>query len=100
MHDLTDAQQILAYRFAHVALPIYATDCDPWEWFGDAWKRYFTVKEWNVAGLWVSVGGEQTQHGLVTRWLHVGGEDQCSTSDREELIAALVDAGKLFDSLK
>ena len=31
--------------------------------------------------------------------MHVGGEDQCTGSDRRLLIAALTDAGRLLDSL-
>jgi hypothetical protein len=65
----------------------------------DDWRRPFLTREWEVAGLWVSVAGEQDHHGDVTRWVHVGGEDQCTGSDRGHLIAALTDAGTLFDSL-
>jgi hypothetical protein len=99
--DLTDEQQSLAFRFAALALPLDATDCDPWEWHGAGdWRRYFLTKEWDVSGLWVSVGGEQNHFGKVKRWLHVGGEDQCDDSDRHQLIDALTEAGKLLDGLR
>ena len=45
------------------------------------------------------IAGEQTHSGEVWRWLHVGGEDQCTTSERKQLIAALVDAGAFLESL-
>lgn len=100
MRKLTDDEQQAAYRYAHLELPVDAIDCDPWYWHGgDDWRRYFVTREWDVSGLWVSVAGEQDHDGKITRWLHVGGDDQCSTSDRGELIAALVDAGRLLDSL-
>ena len=101
MRDLTDDEQQLAYRFAAVALPPDAIACDPWEWHGGtSYRRYFLTREWNVAGIWVSVAGEQDHEGGITRWMHVGGEDQCSTSDRRELIVALQEAGELLDALQ
>lgn len=100
MRDLTDDERRLAFRFAEVALPPDAIACDPWDWHGgDSYRRYFLTREWNVAGIWVSVAGEQDHEGEITRWMHVGGEDQCSTSDRRQLIVALQEAGELFDSL-
>ena len=101
MHQLTDEQQTLAYRFAELALPIDATECDPWEWHGaQDWRRYFLTRDWDVGGIFVTVGGEQNHHGDVVRWLHVGGSDQCEGSDRRALIDALVNAGDLLDRLK
>jgi hypothetical protein len=100
MRDLTDDEQRLSYRFAHVPLPADATTCDPWERHGENdWRRYFLTREWDIAGIWVSVAGEQNHLGDVTRWMQVGGDDQCSTSDRRGLITALEDAGRLLDSL-
>ena len=99
MCDLSDHEQVLANRFAHLPLPDDATDCEPWCWHGEDWRRHFLTREWEVAGLWVSVAGEQNHHGDVRRWMHVGGEDHCTTSDREQLIAALVQAGQLFDAV-
>jgi hypothetical protein len=96
---LTGEQQEFALRFADVALPPDATDCEPWQWHAGAWRRFFLTREWNIAGIWVSVAGEQTHDGDVRRWMHVGGEDECRTSDRHALIAALEEAGKLLDSL-
>jgi hypothetical protein len=29
------------------------------------------------------VAGEQGHHGKVTRWVHVGGDDQCTRSGRQ-----------------
>jgi hypothetical protein len=57
------------------------------------------TREWDVSGFWVSLAGEQNHYGEVTRWMHVGGDDQCSTSDRGDLIAALLEAGQLLDTL-
>ena len=100
MIDGNTDEQTLAFHFAHVALPNDAIDCGPWHWHGGGdWRRHFLSREWNVAGLWVSVAGEQDHQGKVTRWMHVGGEDHCTSSDRRELIAALNDAGQLLDSL-
>jgi hypothetical protein len=97
---LTDEEQALAYRFAHVPLPMDAICCDPWTWHGPHdWRRFFLTREWEVNGIWVSVAGEQNHRGGITRWMHVGGDDQCSTSDRTDLIVALVEAGRLFDDL-
>jgi hypothetical protein len=94
-------EQSLAYRFASLALPDDATDCGAWQWHGgDDWRRPFTVREWEVVGVWVSVAGEQNHHGSVTRWVHVSGEDQCNPTDRSRLISALIDAGSLLDSLQ
>ncbi len=100
MNDQNTDEQTLAFRFAHVALPDDATDCGPWQWHGgDDWRRHFLTREWNVEGIWVSVAGEQRHTGDFNRWLHVGGEDQCTGSDRRHLISALTDAGQLLDSL-
>jgi hypothetical protein len=96
---MNDEQQNLAFRFAHVALPAYATDCEPWEWHEDAWRRFFAIQEWNVGSICVSVAGEQTHHGNVTRWLQVGGEDKFTKSSRRHLMEALELAGQLLDSL-
>jgi hypothetical protein len=99
--DLTHDQQVLAYRFAALALPPDATECDPWEWHGaQDWRRYFLTKDWDIGGIFVTVGGEQNHHGGVIRWLHVGGSDQCDGADRRDLIDALTDAGKLLDGLR
>jgi hypothetical protein len=101
MRELTEDQQQLAYRFAALALRADATGCDPWEWHGDLdWRRYFVTREWDVGGVWVSVGGEQSHRGHLTRWLHVGGEDQCDGADRHQLIQALTDAGELLEGLQ
>ena len=99
--QLSEDEQALAYRFAHVALPEDATACDPWEWHGgEDWRRYFLTRDWDVNGIWVSVAGEQDHLGTVTRWMHVGGEDQCTASDRKHLIAVLLEAGQLLDRLE
>jgi hypothetical protein len=45
------------------------------------------------------VAGEQGHHGKVTRWVHVGGDDQCTGSDRRDLIIDPTSAGRLLDSL-
>ncbi len=102
MRAWTEDQQQLAYRFAHLLLPLDAVACEPWESVGDDdddWRRFFITREWDVTGICVSVGGEQNHRGDVTRWMHVGGEDQCSTSQRSALISALLAAGSLLDAL-
>lgn len=100
MRALTDFEQQLAYRFAHLLLPEDAVRCDPWFWHGDDdYRRYFLTRDWDVEGIWIEVAGEQNHRGEVTRWMHIGGEDQCDTSDRMRLIAVLVEAGELYDSL-
>jgi hypothetical protein len=100
MRMLNDDEQRLAYRFAHLPLPDDAVACDPWSIHGeDDWRRYFLSRAWDVAGIWVEVAGEQDHYGNVTRWMHVGGEDQCSTSDRVLLLAAIAEAGELYDAL-
>jgi hypothetical protein len=99
VRDSSYGEQALAYRFAHLPLPVDAIDCEPWQWHGDEWRRHFLSREWNIAGVWISVAGEQNHRGRVSRWLHVGGEDRCTSSDRQRLIAALVDAGQLLDAL-
>lgn len=100
MRNLSKDEQALAVRFTHVPLPSEAIECEPWLSHGDAdWRRHFLIREWEIAGLWVSVAGEQNHHGEVRRWLHVGGEDQCTSSDRQRLITALIEAGRLLDSL-
>ena len=99
MLDTNNSRPRLFRRFAHLDVPPEAIDCAPWHWHGgNDWRRHFVVREWNVGGLWVSVAGEQNHRGEVRRWLHVGGEDQCTTSDRHRLIAALVEAGQLLDA--
>jgi hypothetical protein len=101
MGDLTDEQQWLAFRFAALPLPLDATGCDPWKQRGaEDWRRYFLTREWDVDGLLVSVGGEQNHLGEVSRWLHIGGDDHSDSSDRRQLIGALMDAGKLLDGLR
>ena len=96
---MNDEQQNLAFRFAHVVLPAYATDCEPWEWHQDECRRFFAIQEWNVGSICVCVAGQQTHHGHVTRWLHVSGEDTFTKSTRRQLMEALKDAGHLLDSL-
>jgi hypothetical protein len=91
--------QATALRFAHVALPADAIDCDQWVWHADAWRRFFLTREWNIGDIWVSVAGEQTDDGELRRWMVVGGEDKFSSSDRRALIAAIEEAGRLLDSL-
>ena len=94
-------EQALAHRFAALLIPHDATECGAWGWRGqDDWRRGFLTREWDVGGIWVSVAGEQDHHGTIRRWVHVGGEDRCTGSDRGRLIAALFDAGRLFDSLQ
>jgi hypothetical protein len=100
MRDLSYDEQALAFRFSHLPLPADAIDCEPWHFQDGDWRRQFLVREWEIAGLWVSVAGEQDRHGQVKRWLHVGGEDHCTAPNRQLLIAALVEAGHLLDSLK
>ena len=98
--QLSDDERALAYRFAHVPLPADAVDCSPWHWHGgDDWRRHLIIREWAVGGIWVCVAGEQTHRGEVWRWLHVGGEDQCTAVHRKQLIAALAEAGDLLESL-
>jgi hypothetical protein len=99
MQALDSNEQATALRFAHVALPPDATECEPWVLNAGGWRRFFLVREWNIGGIWVSVAGEQTERGDVRRWMNVGGEDECKGSDRRTLIAALQDAGQLLDSL-
>jgi hypothetical protein len=99
MHYVDIDEQALALCFAHLPLPEDAIDCEPWHWHRDDWRRLFLTQEWYVAGLWISVAGEQNRYGDITRWMHVGGEDQCTTSDRKRLIAALQQAGQVLDSL-
>jgi hypothetical protein len=100
MRDFNTNEQLLAAYFADVARPDEATECGPWRKRGEHdWRRGFLVKEWEVAGLWVSVAGEQDHHGNVTRWVHVGGEDRCSASERRLLIAAVTRAGELLEEL-
>lgn len=99
MRSLTPKERELAVRFAHVDLPVDVTDCEPWEWHQDAWRRLFTVREWQVAGVMVTVSGEQTHRGDLALWIYVGGEDQFSASSHGPLLAALVQAGTLLDSL-
>ena len=99
MRDQNVNEQSLALRFSHVALPDDAVDCEPWEWHANAWRRFFSVRDWHVGAVSVGVAGEQTHRGHIRRWVYVGGEDQFALADREPLIRALIDAGKLLDSL-
>ena len=83
MLDSNSDEQALAYYFADVVCPGEAIECGAWGLRGERdWRRGFLIKEWDVAGIWVSVAGEQDHHGKVTRWVHVGGEDRCTGSDR------------------
>ncbi|MET0704445.1 MAG: hypothetical protein ABWY93_32745 [Mycobacterium sp.] len=100
MDILSDHQQRLAYRFAHVPLPDDAIACHPWcEYGDDDARRYFLTREWRIGDIWVEVAGEQNHRGEVTRWVHVDGEDQLGPLGRVELIAAIVEAGQLYDTL-
>lgn len=93
-------EQTLTRRFACVDLPADAIESGPWQPHGDDdWRRHFLTREWNLHGLSVRVAGQQDSHGDVTRWMHVGGEDHCTSSDRLGLITALVDAGELLHML-
>ena len=85
--------------FAHVHLPDYVSDCEPWEWHGDVWRRLFTVQEWRVGTVLVAVTGEQTHHGDVTLWIYVGGEAELSNPEGSQLIAALLNAQELLAQL-
>lgn len=98
--DVNYYESELAARFAGVSLPNDAIENDAWRRHGaEDWRRHFLSKEWNVAGIWVSVAGEQNHHGGIRRWMHVGGEDQCTTSDRRQLVIAIEEAGRLLDAL-
>jgi hypothetical protein len=99
MRDLNDHERQLALRFAHILLPDHVTDCEPWEWNDGAWRRLFTVKEWQVAAVMITVSGEQSHEGEVTYWLYVGGEDQFTPSERRRLREALDEAEELLDAL-
>jgi hypothetical protein len=99
MRSLTPEERRLAVRFAHVDLPPDVTDCEPWEWSEDSWRRLFTIREWQVAGVRITVSGEQTHRGDVTLWIYVGGEDQFSVSGHGPLLEALAQAGTLLGSL-
>lgn len=100
MRDLCDHEQAVAFRLSHLPLPPDAIECETWQRHGDdEWRRGFLIREWEVAGLWVSVVGEQRRNGDIRRWMHIGGEDECNTSDRQQLIAAIREAGQLLDSL-
>lgn len=61
-------------------------DCEPWEWSAGAWTRLFTVREWEVAGMLVSVSGEQSQDGQSTCWVYVGGDQQLTEGDHRQLM--------------
>ena len=99
MRDLNDNEQTLALRFSHVLLPDYVADCEPWEWHNGAWRRFFTVKEWQVNAVLVTVSGEQTHHGDVEVWVYVGGEEQLTGRARRCLTNALIEAGALLDEI-
>jgi hypothetical protein len=101
MRELTADEQALAYRFAHVQLPLDAVACDPWTEHGDGgWRRYFLTRDWQIGDVWVEVAGEQNHHGAISRWMHLVTEGDCSTSDWPLLIAALVEAQQLFEALQ
>lgn len=100
MHEWTLKQRALAYRFADVLLPEYVTECDPWEWHADAWRRLFTVREWRVGGFQVAVAGEQTHRGDVTLWMYLGGDDDLSSPQRRQLAQFLLDADELLQHLQ
>ena len=100
MRILTASEQRLAFRFARVPLPEDAIACDPWSEHGeDDWRRYFLIREWQAADIWVEVAGEQDHHGQVTRWVHVDGEGQCDATQRVQLIEAITEAGQLYELL-
>jgi hypothetical protein len=100
MRDFDTNEELMDVYFADVPRPAEAIECGPWRKRGEQdFRRGFLVKEWDVAGIWVSVAGEQDHRGKVTRWVHVGGDDRCAASDRRQLIAALTNAGHLLDSL-
>ena len=101
MRDLHDFEKNPALRFAHVPLPdeAVATDCEPWKWHDGAWRRFFTVREWQIAAITVALLGEQTHTGVVPRWLYVGGEDQLTGPQRHLLVHTLVEAGRMLDLL-
>jgi hypothetical protein len=99
MRDLNDREQELALRLAHVLLPDYVDDCEPWEWHDGAWRRLFTVKEWQVGAVLVAVSGEQTHCGDVELWVYVGGEEQLVGTARQRLTDALIQAGQLLDGI-
>jgi hypothetical protein len=73
--------------------------CEPWEWHDDDWRRFSTVKQWNIGSICVRVAGEQTHHGQVTRWLHVGGDDNFTKSNRRHLMEPLDDAENLLHGI-
>jgi hypothetical protein len=99
--EIIDEQRLSALRLRRVPLPASVVDVEPWEWHEGAWTRLFTVMEWQVGHLNVSVGGEQDESGAVAYWLYVSGdEDLSATSNRLELVHALADAGRLLDSLR
>ncbi len=99
MRELTAEQREVSFRFAHVLLPDYVVDCEPWEWHGDAWRRLFTVKEWQIGAILVTVSGEQTHQGDLTVWLYIGGEDQFAQMEHRLVTQALKDAEQLLESL-
>jgi hypothetical protein len=99
MRELTAVQREISFRFAHVLLPDYVFDCEPWEWHGSVWRRLFTVKEWHVGAMLVAVSGEQTHLGEVTLWLYVGGEEQMAPLQPGQLALALLDADDLLTRL-
>jgi hypothetical protein len=101
MRDLTADEQALAYRFAHVQLPLDAVICDPWIEHGDDdWRRYFLTRDWQVGDVWVEVSGEQDHHGGIVRRMHLVTEGDCSTADWPHLITALTEAQELFETLQ
>jgi len=100
VRELTSDEQVLAYRFAHLALPADASGCDPWVCHGHGdWRRYFVTQEWDVGATFVSVGGEQNHHGEIRRWLHVVGEDHLDKADRLRLTEAMENGRRLLDGL-
>ena len=100
MHDdELETPRSLALRFANVALPDDATECDSWEWHEGAWRWFFVSRECQVGLVRVTVGGEQTHEGDVERWLYVSGEDQLSRRSQQVLVQMLEEARAFMDSL-
>jgi hypothetical protein len=93
-------RQTLPLNLSHVPLPDHVTDCERWECADGEWTRLFTVREWQVGGVLVTVSGEQDQLGNASFWLYVGGEGQFAGPDWHALMAVMVQAGELLQSLR